>query len=498
MNDIKAISNDELARRFYERYSEDPILFQVECLDVERCNVWGKMEEVALSVRDNQRTCVYAGHSVSKSFEAARLALWFLFTKKPSTVITTAPIFDLVEKVLWKEIHTAYSNAKIPLGGKMTKTQLEIDPKRKWFAYGFSAKPDTVTAEATSVQGKHNENVLVILDEAAAILPQIWKAVESLLVDSRCKCLAIGNPTSSQGTFAELENDPAWNFINISVLDTPNYKEGKTVIQGLSGREYEEAIRVKYGIDSNEYAIRVLGRKPEFTQGTYLGKQLAALEAKEGSVGIVEWERQAPVYLVIDYGNVHNAMWFVQFIKNEVRLIDFYYDGEGKGAPEYAAMLKGKGYVYGGYYGPADMWGSNSKSGQTGRTTIQIFNDLGIPFQKIQGCSVDDRVEAARGIVPKCRFGRLAMEGFNALKSWRQRKNESLSTPDKPVYYKDAVKDWTRHCGDSFSYLAVLYRYLTISGERVGQTTMNIAGGRKKSAYKNDILSRGILKKKCG
>jgi len=157
---------------------------------------------------------------VSKTYELARIALTFLFTHKPSTVISTAPTFDQVEKQLWKEIHTAHTNAKIPLGGKLTSTQLDIDPNRKWFAYGFATKPDTVTGEATEMQGYHNEWVLIIFDEAAGIQPQIWKAVESLLTNPQCKIIACGNPTSSTGTFADLDNDPTWNHINISVLDT--------------------------------------------------------------------------------------------------------------------------------------------------------------------------------------------------------------------------------------------------------------------------------------
>lgn len=75
------------AKAFIKKYQPDPIGFQCEVLDVKPEHVWHKMVEVAEGVRDHQKTCVFAGHGVSKTYELARLALWFLYTHKPSTVI---------------------------------------------------------------------------------------------------------------------------------------------------------------------------------------------------------------------------------------------------------------------------------------------------------------------------------------------------------------------------------------------------------------------------
>ena len=209
-------------------------------------------------------------------------------------------------------------------------------------------------------------------------------------------------------------------------------------------------------------------------------------------VGSVSHEPTAKVTTVWDYGNVYNAIWFVQFLKEQIHLIDFYFDGEGLGLPKYAAMLKQKPYIYDKNYGPPDMWGSNAKSGQTGEYTVEVARQLGIDFQQIPLVSPQDRVEAARGIVPKCWFSLAAMEGYNGLKDWRQRKNEMLSTPDKPVYFNDAVKDWTRHVGDAFSHLAVIYRYTNIDGEVLGRVTRRIS--HPKSPYRNDNLTRGLAR----
>ncbi len=479
------------------KYRPDPIGFQCDILDVKPEHVWDKMVEVAEGVRDHQKTCVFAGHSVSKTFELARLALWFLYTHMPSTVITTAPIYDQVEKLLWKEIHTAHSGAKVPLGGKMTKTQLDIDPEAKWFAYGFSTKADTVTGEATRMQGYHNKYVLIIFDEAAGIQAAIWKAADHLLTNLGCKIVVVGNPTSASGPFAECEDDDTWHFVRISVKDTPNYKTGKEIIPEISGRAYEEMIRKKYGEESLEYGVRVLGEKPEYTQGTYLGKWLSIIEAK-GQVNAVSHEPAAKVYTIWDYGNVYNAIWFVQFLKEQIHLIDFYFDGEGLGLPAYAIMLRDKPYIFDGHFAPPDLWGSNAKSGQTGKCTVDVAKSIGINFRKIPAVSVSDRIEAARGIVPKCWFAPAAEEGFDGLKNWRQRKNEALSTPEKPVYFKDPVKDWTRHVGDAFSHIAGIYRYMSVGGKILGKVTVTLpASASNQSSYKGNTLTRG-LKRRVG
>lgn len=242
-------------------YRKNPIKFFIDALDVKQELIWPKMVEIAESVRDNKKTAVKAGHSVSKSFTSSRIALWFLYNFYPSTVITTAPSHVQVEDILWREIRSAHAQARIPLGGKVTKTQ--IDLAEKWFAYGFATKPDTVTQQATRFQGFHNDNVLVIFDEAAGIDKLIWQSKDALLTAGHCRFLAIGNPTVSKGDFADCFKDKAFNKITISVKDTPNYKLGREVIPGVSGREYEEDTRIKYGVDSNYYKARVLGEIPD-------------------------------------------------------------------------------------------------------------------------------------------------------------------------------------------------------------------------------------------
>jgi len=485
--------DDCLATQLY--YRQNPIEYQVRCLDVEPENIWSKMVEMAESVRDNQKTCVEAGHSVSKDYEAARIALWFLACYGPRcTVVVSGPGQNQVENVFFREVRDSYNNAKKPFGGKLTTCKLDIDDK--WFMIGFTASEDPGTDENTRTQGFHNEYVLIILTEAAGVPLSVRKAVDGLIITNKHRLLTYGNPSKAQGHFAEDSEDPSFHHITISVKDTPNFKEGREVIPGVSGREYEESVRLKYGEDSNEYAIKVLGRKPAFTVGTYLGLGLAKAETDK-RIGTIDYEPTFPVYTFSDIGDMYSAWGFVQFIHQQVRCIDFYYDEKGIGFPGYALMLQERKYKYGGHFSLPDIFpkGSNQKTGASGQYSIDVAHSVGIDFQRIDIPNRDDCIKASQDLLNVCWFSKKASEWVDGLKDWRKRKNEQLSTTDKPEYFDEAMKTWGRHVGDMFCGLAIAYRYTSIGGRVIGSLSDTIPITRHKSAYTNNVLDRGFRKR---
>ena len=250
-------------RALLNYYKNNPVKFLTEVLDVNPLHIWSKMEEICNSVRNNQFTAVKAGNSLSKSYTVGRLAIWFLYTHKPSTVFTTAPSNTQVEDIIWQEINTAWHNSKKPLSGDgPLKTKLTVNEKDKWFATGFATKADAGADEATRVLGLHNEDMLIILDEAPGVAKPIWNAIERLVTNPRVKVLVIGNPIYATGDFVDCFKNPDYNKITVSAFDTPNYKEGREVVPGLAGREFVDMIRNKYGEDSNQWKSMITGEIP--------------------------------------------------------------------------------------------------------------------------------------------------------------------------------------------------------------------------------------------
>jgi hypothetical protein len=56
------------------RGREDYMWFARNVLDLTTSNVWSAMQMMSDSLRDHKKTCVYAGHGVSKTYTLARLA----------------------------------------------------------------------------------------------------------------------------------------------------------------------------------------------------------------------------------------------------------------------------------------------------------------------------------------------------------------------------------------------------------------------------------------
>lgn len=240
-------------RRILKECRERPEKFFENILGVG--TIWEKQVETANSVRDNRRTTVKSCHASGKTFISACIALWFLQCFDDSIVITTAPTWKQVEKVLWGEIRNLFKKSTIPLAGTCLNTSIRID--EKWYAIGLS------TDQGDNIQGWHSKHVLVIIDEATGVDEQLHKAVRGLMTDDRCRLLMIGNPTVCDGEFYRSFQSTLYNKITISAFDTPNVKAGKTIIEGLCSSVWVEEMREESGEDSALWISRVLGEFPD-------------------------------------------------------------------------------------------------------------------------------------------------------------------------------------------------------------------------------------------
>lgn len=256
---------DEDEARLVVKMQEDPIWFCREVLGVK--HVWDKMAEMLTALKTKKKVVVKSGHGVGKSFTSACASLWFLYTHYPAKVITTAPSHNQVEDILWSEIRTLHENARIKLGGKVLRTEIQINPD--WFAIGLSPRVDT-SIMATRFQGYHSPNQLVIFDEAPGIQPELFTATKGLLTGKNPHWLCIGNPTSETDAFAKLFKEPGWYKMTISCLDSPNVIKGKDFIPGLVTKEWCDDRLAEWGEESSLYRTRVLGEFPHEGKDTLM------------------------------------------------------------------------------------------------------------------------------------------------------------------------------------------------------------------------------------
>jgi phage terminase large subunit len=280
-------------RKKAERYRDDPVAF---CREVLQFEPWSKQRLVLESVRDHVRTAVRSSHGTGKSAVAARAVLWFLTVHgDKARVITTAPTWNLVRDVLWSEIGAAHRIAGEAIGGTMSATRLELGPRQ--FAVGLS------TDRAERFQGHHEENLLIVVDEASGVSEDIFEAALGYMSGGNARLLLIGNPTQLAGEFyaAFHGHAPLYNRIHISTLDTPAFtgeEVSERVLAQLPSHDWLGDLRAMYGGDQAEqnpvFQVRALGEFPSVADDNVvpLGK-LEAAYRREQPLGL-------PVVIAVD------------------------------------------------------------------------------------------------------------------------------------------------------------------------------------------------------
>ncbi|MFA5377183.1 MAG: hypothetical protein WC455_15640 [Dehalococcoidia bacterium] len=249
------------AKQIVDRGRQYPVAWADDVLGVA---LWDVQRDILNSVRDNPRTTVRSNSGSGKSFIASVCAVWFLFNFKPSTVITTAPTFRQVESILWREIGSRYRLSKYPLGGVLHNTSLNIDDK--WFALGLS------TDSPERFQGFHNDNVLVIGDEASGLSEDVYAAIENPLAAGFTRELLIGNPTQPVGTFADSFKSNLYQPFHISAFDTPNLKAFGITLEDIRQDTWRDKIKGDLPFPSLVTPQWVADRFQEWGEGSYLFK----------------------------------------------------------------------------------------------------------------------------------------------------------------------------------------------------------------------------------
>ena len=252
-----------------------PVRFAKQHLGV---NPWKKQQEILSAIARHNRIAVRSCNGSGKTFTAAIATIWWLMAFDQAIVITTAPTERQVKNLLWREIRRIYLKNRDLIGGKITSTRLEIDSNR--YAFGFS----TNTTER--FQGFHNQNLLVIVDEAAGVKEPIFDAIRSCLTTANAKLLMIGNPQNLSGTFynAFHKNREQWKTIHISAFDTPIFTReiapDTPPPNGILTKEWVAEIESFAGKENSKYQIHALGEFPSQADDTLIPLKWIELAAK--------------------------------------------------------------------------------------------------------------------------------------------------------------------------------------------------------------------------
>ena len=249
--------------------ASDPVTWVNEILGE---HLWSKQSEIARSVRDHRRTAVQSCHDVGKSFVASRIVAWWIAAHPPGEafVVTSAPTFQQVRAILWREINKAH--AKGNLIGNTTETEWKINKEM----VGFGRKPSDYSP--TAFQGIHARYVLVVLDEACGIPETLWDAADTLITNESSRILAIGNPDDPTSEFAKIcQPSTDWHKIRISAYDSPNFTNEPIpdeVREVLVSPTWVDEKQKKWTENHPFWQSKVLGLFPQQSETALLPLQL--------------------------------------------------------------------------------------------------------------------------------------------------------------------------------------------------------------------------------
>jgi phage terminase large subunit len=262
-----------------------PALFAKQAMDAEPTE---QQWEASKAIVEKRRVSIRSGHGTGKSAFMAWCILWFQMCYFPCKVPCTAPTGHQLNDVLWAELAKWFRKLKekIPqLGNEYEWTSERFymrDYPNESFAVARTSRPENPEA----LQGFHSENILFLIDEASGVVEQVFQVAEGALSTDGAFVVMAANPTREDGYFYESHHKmrSRWAALHWDGEDSP-----------MVSRSYVDDMRLKYGVDSPIYQVRVKGNFATATDGVIpLSLCLAAQERK---VNVIE---HAPIIWGLD------------------------------------------------------------------------------------------------------------------------------------------------------------------------------------------------------
>jgi phage terminase large subunit len=183
--------------------------------------------------------------------------------------------------------------------------------------------------------------------------------------------------------------------------------------------------------------------------GAIFAKEMQMAEL-EDRITKVNYDPMKPVHVVFDLGwSDATALWFVQFIGMETRLIR-YFETSQETISAILAKMQTFGYIYDTLWLPHDA--ENKTLAAAGRSIEEIVRSSGYKTRIIPRTPVADSINAARTIFRNCWFDRdNCTDGLQCLRHYRYEVD-----PDTKQFSRNPLHDQYSHGADAFRMLGLM------------------------------------------
>ena len=207
-----------------------------------------QQKEFLLAIQNNDRVSAKSGKGIGKTAAVSYAIIWFICCFANPKIICTAPTFPTLKTALWPEVAKWLSRSVVKDLFEHTEKKLYLkESPKNWFCEPRTAK------DKESAQGVHEDNLLVIMDEASGSREEIFEAYDTTLTSNNNKFVMIGNPTRTNGPFYDTfgKYGKRWVKLTFNAEKSPFVKKSQI-----------EYYAEKYGIHHDLYLVNVKGQFP--------------------------------------------------------------------------------------------------------------------------------------------------------------------------------------------------------------------------------------------
>jgi len=291
----------------------------------------------------------------------------------------------------------------------------------------------------------------IVFSEWALADPNAWAYMRPILAENGGWALFITTPRGRNhakrmydAAKRAMEEDGSW-FCEVLTADDTTVFSPETL-----ANEKKELI-AEMGEDEglSKYEQEYFCSFDAALPGAYYGKEMNKAELDK-RIGKVPYVPGKPVFPVFDFGrglSNSTAIWFVQLVGAEVRLID-YEEGNSGDIAHYGKLIKEKDYMIGKLILPHD--GKDKRLG-TGLSYEEQFQGMGFETECLpRPESVLSHITLTRALIAQCFFDKDKCErGIDCLRNYHREWDEVAK-----VFKPNPKHNWASHGSDAFRYIA--------------------------------------------
>jgi phage terminase large subunit len=261
--DHEKITEEKRQRAIVEACVNDRIFFAVVVLGIE-LEQW-QLDVLSALDRGETRISIRSGNGAGKTCLVAVIVLHYILFRNDVKIPVTAPASSQLKDGLIPECAKWMRVLPDFLKNQLDMTQdriVRVDSPNNNFISFRTARKETPEALA----GIHATFVMCCVDEASAVVEQVYEAAKGTLSTPGAIFLMISNPTRLSGTFFDSHNrlKSRWCLFHVSSFDTSRVDQ-----------DFVDDIVDTYGINSNQYQVKVLGNFPKSEDETLIDRSIA-------------------------------------------------------------------------------------------------------------------------------------------------------------------------------------------------------------------------------